>query len=67
MDKEEHAPRRRLLSRAFSVAALQKYGLLISKTARVFCNSLLERVDHIEKDDQWGPSINIGTLSKCKL
>jgi cytochrome P450 len=65
--KEEHAPRRRLLSRAFSIAALQEYEPLVVRTARYFCDSLLEHSEDSAKDTQGRPSHNIGTLSKLEF
>ncbi|XPT03176.1 hypothetical protein M3J09_012277 [Ascochyta lentis] len=61
--KEEHAPRRRILSRAFSVAALQKYEPMVIKTAKAFCDSLLEPTTDSVKDTQGKPVHNIGQLS----
>ena len=36
LDREEHAPRRKMLSRAFSTVALKKYEPVIYRTAKVF-------------------------------
>lgn len=63
MTKEEHAPRRRILSRAFSVAALQKYEPVIIRTAKAFCDSLLQHTIDSVKDTQGKPVHNIGQLS----
>jgi cytochrome P450 len=65
--KEEHAPRRRLLSRAFSMNALQKYEPLVFKTAKAFCDSLLGNSDSSAKHAHWGPSLDMGILSKYKV
>ncbi|KAH7015951.1 benzoate 4-monooxygenase cytochrome P450, partial [Macrophomina phaseolina] len=63
IDKDEHAPRRRLLSRAFSVAALQKYEKLIAEMAKAFCDSLLGKTSCDGRESQCGPPRNIGELS----
>ncbi|OAL53484.1 cytochrome protein [Pyrenochaeta sp. DS3sAY3a] len=63
IDKEEHAPRRRLLSHAFSSVALKKYESVISATAKKFCDSLLGDSDPKTKQDGWSSPRNIGTLS----
>lgn len=67
LNRDEHAPRRRLLSRAFSIAALEDYVPLIYKTAKVFADSILITRDGTGKDGEWGNAHDIGTLSKCIL
>jgi hypothetical protein len=64
LDQDEHAPRRRLLSRAFSTVSLQKYEPLIYTTASIFCDSVLGVLDDSQKPSQWGPARDIGHLSK---
>ncbi|KAH7072290.1 cytochrome P450 [Paraphoma chrysanthemicola] len=63
IDKDEHAPRRRILSRAFSIAALQRYEPLIVNTAKKFCDSLLGQFSDNKNGHWWGPSLNMGELS----
>jgi cytochrome P450 len=66
LDREEHAPRRKMLSRAFSTAALKKYEPVIYKTAKVFGDTLLANPESGEKAGSWGPGLNIGHMSMLK-
>ncbi|KAF2845446.1 cytochrome P450 [Plenodomus tracheiphilus IPT5] len=61
--KDEHAPRRRLLSRAFSIAALQKYEDVILKTAESFCSVLLNCNESAQYVTPRTSSHDIGELS----
>ncbi|KAH6643973.1 cytochrome P450 [Boeremia exigua] len=62
-NREEHAPRRKLLSRAFSTAALGDYVPMIYKTAKIFTDSILSVTDGVETNGEWGDVRDIGTLS----
>ncbi|KAH6841573.1 cytochrome P450 [Alternaria alternata] len=63
LDREEHAPRRKMLSRAFSTVALKKYEPVIYRTAKVFGDTLLASPESSEKARSWGPGLNIGHIS----
>jgi cytochrome P450 len=67
IDRTEHAPRRKLLSRAFSTAALEDYVPIIFKTAKLFTNSVLGVLDGSGKEDEWGPVRDMGTISKSDI
>jgi hypothetical protein len=66
LNREEHAPRRKMLSRAFSTAALKKYEPVIFKTAKVFGDTLLANPGSGKKAGSWGPGKNIGHMSMSK-
>lgn len=66
LDREEHAPRRKMLSRAFSTVALKKYEPVIYRTAKVFGDTLLASPESSDKARSWGPGLNIGHISMSK-
>ncbi|KAJ4987025.1 fatty acid synthase alpha subunit reductase, partial [Stagonosporopsis vannaccii] len=63
LNRDEHAPRRRLLSRAFSTAALEHYVPIIHRLAKVYADSLLQVRDSSGEDSEWGEVRDIGTSS----
>jgi hypothetical protein len=63
INREEHAPRRKMLSQAFSTVALKKYEPVIYKTAKVFGDTLLANPEHSRKAASWGPELNVGHIS----
>lgn len=66
LDREEHAPRRKMLSRAFSTVALKKYEPVIYRIAKTFGDTLLANPESSEKARSWGPGLNIGHISMSK-
>lgn len=66
LNREEHAPRRKMLSRAFSTVALRKYEPMIYKTAKVFGDTLLASPESCDKARSWGPGLDISHLSMSK-
>ncbi|KAL1792555.1 hypothetical protein ACET3X_009062 [Alternaria dauci] len=63
LDREEHAPRRKMLSRAFSTVALRKYEPVIYKIAKEFGDNLLQSPEFGEKARSWGPAMDVGHMS----
>ena len=63
LNREEHAPRRKLLSRAFSTVALKKYEPVIHKTAKVFGDVLLGHKAAGEETALGGNRLNVGHFS----
>ncbi|KAF2844585.1 cytochrome P450, partial [Plenodomus tracheiphilus IPT5] len=63
INREEHAPRRKLLSRAFSTAALRQYEPLIYETCKRFCDNVLKDTKSGIDDGKWGAYFTFDVMS----
>ncbi|KAI8931197.1 hypothetical protein NX059_011547 [Plenodomus lindquistii] len=63
INREEHAPRRKLLSHAFSTTALKQYEPLVYEISKRFCDSLIESTHKETRNGGWGATLDMGMIS----